>query len=51
MYQVRKNLINFFWIKPIGTSILAPNIIINDFGFTVNLTANLPNENYVYAVQ
>jgi len=49
LVQVFSN--NFFWIKPIGTSILAPNIIINDSGFTVTLTANLPNETYVYVVQ
>ena len=49
LVQVFSN--NFFGIKHIGDSTLAPNIIINNSGFTVTLTANTLNETYGYIVQ
>lgn len=47
--QVYSN--NFFGIKHIGTSLLAPDLTINNSGFTVTSTANVLNEIYVYIVQ
>jgi len=49
LVQVYSN--DFLGIKSIGNSTLAPNITINNSGFTVTLTANVLNETYVYIVQ
>lgn len=42
---------HFLGVKYIGNFKVAPNITINESGFTVTLTANRLNETYVYIVQ
>ncbi|MCB2292495.1 BppU family phage baseplate upper protein [Clostridium algoriphilum] len=49
LVQVFSN--NFLGVKHIENATLAPNITINNSGFTVKLTANVINETYVYIVQ
>jgi len=41
----------FIGVKYIGNFKVAPNITINELGFTVTLTANKLNETYIYIVQ